>query len=423
MSLEWSPPAENNMFVSHDESIEVAPETYFQSIFSGVTAFDTDDGIVLVDSGPRSAGAELADLLRERTDSPIHTAIYTHGHWDHPHGLDAFVLDDQEPPNVIAHEAIMDRFARYEYTEEHNEAINTRQMDQTVPGEESSAAELFPGAEGEVDFAYPEYLPTTLYTDQLTLSVGDVTFEITHARGETDDHSWVYCPDRDVLCTGDFFINVAPNDGSPTKVQRYPWERSQALREMAALDPATMCPGHGEAVVDDPEKVRRMLLTTADYLDSIVKQTITALNDESPPHVDIIHEIDPPEIDEPWLQIQHDEPEYVARNVIRYYGGWWSGRPSELKPSPRDELASEIEALVGGTDVLLDRAEALFEAGDARLAGHLADYALEAAPDDDAVQRRVAELYERRADDQESFVSHNFFAAAAAYASRGRPFR
>lgn len=95
MPLEWSPPTENEMFVAHEESSEVAEDTYFQSVFSGVTAFDTDEGIVLVDTGPKGASPEFAGMLREKTASPIHTAIYTHGHWDHPHGLDAFVLEDQ----------------------------------------------------------------------------------------------------------------------------------------------------------------------------------------------------------------------------------------------------------------------------------------------------------------------------------------
>jgi hypothetical protein len=53
---------------------------------------------------------------------------------------------------------------------------------------------------------------------------------------------------------------------------------------------------------------------------------------------------------------------------------------------------------------------------------HLADYALEAAPDDRAVQTAVAEVYERRADAEESLMAVNIFRSAAEYARRGRPF-
>jgi hypothetical protein len=60
-------------------------------------------------------------------------------------------------------------------------------------------------------------------------------------------------------------------------------------------------------------------------------------------------------------------------------------------------LAREITTLCGGAATLLARAAALAEAGEMRLAGHLADYALEAAPQDAAVREGVAATYERRA--------------------------
>ncbi len=109
--------------------------------------------------------------------------------------------------------------------------------------------------------------------------------------------------------------------------------------------------------------------------------------------------------------------------MIRYYGGWFTGRPSELKPAGRDALAATIADLAGGTAALLDRAEALGGEGDLRQACHLADYALEAAPDDATVQERVAAIYDRRADGETGLMSINIFNSAAAYARNGRPYR
>jgi Tfp pilus assembly protein PilF len=63
------------------------------------------------------------------------------------------------------------------------------------------------------------------------------------------------------------------------------------------------------------------------------------------------------------------------------------------------------------------------EQGDHRLACHLADYALEAAPDDEAVQESVAAVYEDRAGDTEDMMSANIFASAVLYANEGRSFR
>jgi alkyl sulfatase BDS1-like metallo-beta-lactamase superfamily hydrolase len=108
--------------------------------------------------------------------------------------------------------------------------------------------------------------------------------------------------------------------------------------------------------------------------------------------------------------------------VIRFYGGWYSGRPSELKPAPRTKLAAELVALAGGIEQVLARVRALSEADDHSLACHLADYALEAEPTSSEVQRVVAHAYERRAGTESSLMAVNLYRAAAAYATAGRPF-
>ncbi len=394
--------------------VEVAPRTWFQSFLSGVTAFETDAGLVLVDSGLRQLGAKLAGMLRERTKAPVHSAIFTQGHIDHAFGLKDFLVPGQARPRIVAHRAMPERFRRYELTQRLNAAINARQFGGSVNRAETT--------DEFNNFRTPELAPDTLYEDRLVLSVGGLSFEVHHCRGETDDHSWIWCPERRVLCPGDLFIWGVPNAGNPQKVQRYPRDWALGLRQMAALEPRSLCPGHGGPVVDDAALIRRMLLETADYLDSLLQQTLAALNDSAPPHVDIVHRVQPPQTDSPWLQPVYDEAEFIVRNIIRYYGGWWSGRPSELKPAPRDGLAREVAALAGGAQALLTRAEALAQAGDLRLACHLADYALEAAPADKAVCNGVAALYERRAARETSLMARNIFRSAAAYARDGRAF-
>jgi glyoxylase-like metal-dependent hydrolase (beta-lactamase superfamily II) len=394
--------------------VEVAPRTYYCNQFSGVTAFDTDAGLVLIDTGLALTAPTTAKLLREHTRAPVHTALFTHGHVDHAYGLDAFLVLGQAPPRVIGHRNMPARFARYARTAGHNRALNARQF--------GGAAEL--GTQAAYDtFRPPPIGPDTLYDQALAFDVGGLTFEVFHAKGETDDHSWLFCEERSVLVTGDLFIWGVPNAGNPQKAQRYPWEWADALRAMAARKPRSLCPGHGGPVVNDPERIQRMLRETASFLDAIVERTLAALEAGSPPHVDIVRGIELPVSDSPWLQPVYDDPEFIVRNVLRHFGGWFSGRPSELKPAPRTDLARELCALSGGTERLLARARELADAGELRLACHLLDYALEAAPDDAAVQATVAELYERRAEGEPSLMAVNLFRSAAAYARSGRPFR
>ena len=394
--------------------VEVAERTWFQSQLSGCVGFDTDDGLVLIDTGTRFLAPALAERLRQRTDAPVHTAIYTHGHVDHAFGLESFLVPGQRRPRVIAHRAVMGRFQRYERTQGHNSVINARQF-----GGDAGAAES-----GQYDlFKWPAIPPDTLFDDQLILEVGGLTFELFHCRGETDDHTWVFNPERGVLCPGDLFIYGVPNAGNPQKAQRYPWDWADGLRRMAAKGARSLAPGHGGPIVNDPEKVRRALLETADYLDSLVEQTLRALNAGSPPHVDIVHAVKAPSSNSPWLAPVYDEAEFIVRNVIRHYGGWWSGRPSELKPAPREEVAREVAELAGGSAALARRARELADKGELRLAAHLADYALEAGAQDPQVCSAVAAIYDARASAEQSLMAQNLFNSAAAYARAGRQFK
>lgn len=393
--------------------VEVAPRTWFASQFSGCTAFETDEGLVLVDTGTRQFAPAIAAMLRQKTQAPVHTAIYTHGHIDHAYGLDAFLTPGQKRPRVIAHRAMPARFARYAQTSGHNAALNARQFGGTVAHQAGEAYQAF---------AAPPVPPDTLYDERLSISVGGVGFELKHCRGETDDHTWVWCPERGVVCPGDLFIWAVPNDGNPQKVQRYPLDRAKGLREMAACAPQALCPGHGGPVIGDAAKIAHMLSETAQFLETLVQRTLAAMENGSPPHVDIVTGIDLPKSDSPWLQPIYDDTEFLVRNVIRLYGGWWSGRPSELKPAPRAELAQEIAKSCGGALSLAERAEALAASGDFRLACHFADFALEAAPQDPAIQEKVANVYENRAAQETSLMIINIFHSAAAYARAGRPF-
>jgi glyoxylase-like metal-dependent hydrolase (beta-lactamase superfamily II) len=302
------------------------------------------------------------------------------------------------------------RFARYEATAQHNQAVNARQFGGTV--------EAQTGAE----WVSPLIPPNRLYADELTINVGGVTFELHHARGETDDHTWVYCPDRGVLCPGDLIIWGVPNAGNPQKVQRYPWDWAAALRAMAAKQPRSLAPGHGGPVIDDAALVGRILTETADYLDAVVQRTLAVLEDGSPPHVDVVHAVELPHTDSPWLQPVYDEGQFIVRNIIRYYGGWFTGRPSELKPAPRHDVAAAVAALAGSAAALAEAATQKAAAGELEVACHLADFALEADPADGSVQQAVAAIYDQRAAAETSLMAINLMNSAAAYARAGRPF-
>jgi alkyl sulfatase BDS1-like metallo-beta-lactamase superfamily hydrolase len=223
----------------------------------------------------------------------------------------------------------------------------------------------------------------------------------------------VWAPDRKVLCTGDLFIWASPNCGNPQKAQRYAIEWSRALDEMAALEPDVLLPGHGLPIVG-ADRVRQALTDSARLLEHLHVETIRMMN-EGARLDDIIHTVTaPPELlARPYLRPIYDEPEFVVRNVWRLFGGWYDGNPAHLKPASDTALASELADLAGGAGKLAARAVALAEAGDLRLAGHLAEMAALAAPDDAAVHGARAEVFERRVEAEASTMAKGIFSWAA----------
>ena len=93
IAMAGKPPEEAKFFWSGGP-VE-APRTWFQSQLSGVTGFETDEGLVLVDSGLHRLAPRLAALLRQKTQAPVHTVIFTQGHVDHAFGVGAFLAPGQ----------------------------------------------------------------------------------------------------------------------------------------------------------------------------------------------------------------------------------------------------------------------------------------------------------------------------------------
>jgi alkyl sulfatase BDS1-like metallo-beta-lactamase superfamily hydrolase len=248
-----------------------------------------------------------------------------------------------------------------------------------------------------------------------------VRFQLHHAKGETDDHTWVFLPETRTLCTGDLFIWAAPNAGNPQKVQRYAVEWAAALRAMAALGPELLLPGHGLPIAG-AARVQEAILDTATYLESLVNQTLERLNAGETLY-EILAAVRPPAALEakPYLKPVYDEPEFIVRNLWRCFGGWHSGVPSELKPAPRQALGREIAALAGGIDTLLERSRTLLAAGNARLAAHLVDWAADAEPANREVHAVRAAVYRGLMQDASSTMARGIYGAAARDSEAKKP--
>lgn len=393
----WSEPA--------GRAIEVADRVWMIGApVVNVALIETDEGLVLIDCGCPPDGPGLLALVRSVTKAPLHTVIYTHGHLDHAFGLGAFLEEAGETkPRIVAHENVVERFHRYARTADYNSAANARQ---TAGPSACRPQGWWPRSDDEF------FWPDTTYSDSLVLEIGGERFELNHAKGETDDATWVWVPQRRVACIGDLWIGGFPNAGNPQKVQRYPEEWAQALRQITEKQPLAVVPGHGMPLTGT-DTVREQLENAARYLEWIVDYTVGALN-AGQDHNTIVTGFRAPEdlAQLPYLRPVHDRPEFVVRNVIRRYGGWWNGRISELVPPTTADHARELVTLAGGADAYVHRARQIADEN-LPLACQLAEWAVLGDPDSIAAHRCFIDLIEKRLETETAFQARGILRTAA----------
>ena len=374
--------------------------------FSHCIVFKTDDGLVSFDTSNEHGGKRCVDAIKSWTDDPFHTVVFTHGHIDHVGGCGAFCAAyEGHQPRIVGHENVKSRFDRYRMTNGYNHVINERQF-----GQFKRRGYDLAGESHFLPLATPD--PDLTYQSHLHLSVGGLDITLNHSRGETDDHTWAWIPEHKAICAGDFFIWAFPNAGNPQKAQRYPREWAQALRRMSEQGAELFLPAHG-LPIGGKERIKTVLTEVADVLDGMVNDTLTMMNEGSSLN-DIIHavSVSPDLLAKPYLAPIYDEPEFVVRNIWRLYGGWYEGNPAYLKPAPDAVVAAELASLAGGALRLAERALEVAE-DDPRLACHLAEFAVQAAPGDKAIHHLRAQVYQIRRNGETSLMSKGIFGTAA----------
>lgn len=377
---------------------------------ASVNAFDTGDGLVMLDTGGWFDAERIFQTVRGwRPDTPLAAAVYSHHHVDHIFGTGLFEAEARDKgwagPTVYAHENVPAHFRRYEKTGGWNAAINRRQFAIDLDG-----------------WSWPDTYrdPDVVFADRMTFSRGELTFELHHDRGETDDAAWTWVPEKKLLHPGDLFIWAVPNAGNPQKVQRYLSDWAAGLRKMAALQPEIMISGHGVPIFG-VERIVPALLDTAELLDSIEDQTLAIMNQGK--NLDTaLHSVTVPTHlqSQPYLQAVYDHPQFLIRNVWRRYGGWHDGEPDNLLPAPRAQQAAEWVALAGGADAVLARATSLADDGDHRMACHLVEYCALAEPDNADVWAVRARVYRERSTEQTSSMARNILNHAATASEQGK---
>lgn len=363
---------------------------------------------LVVDTSNPILGRRAAAALRETTDEPLAAIVYTHGHVDHLGGAPAFLTgaaERGEPrPAIWGHANVHERLERYRLTWAWNDEVNRRQFQ--LP----AGVEAFPRS-----FVEPDHT----YADTARLELAGEPVELHHARGETDDATWVWLPARRAALIGDLSVQSIPNTGNPNKPQRYTLGWARALEAIAARRPALLVPGHGDPL-RGADAIGEVLGETARALRFLHDAVVERMNAGEWPDeiVEAGIELPPDLAAKPYLQPIYGCAAFVVRDVLRFYAGWWGGNPAELLPARRGDVARDFVA-VAGREAILAKVRALGASGEPRRALHLAVVLAQAEPADREAREVVAELCEAIAERERAFIARSFYRSAAASA-RGK---
>jgi alkyl sulfatase BDS1-like metallo-beta-lactamase superfamily hydrolase len=408
---------ENNVAAERDRAmqdeeifsdvIKIAP-TWPVSGPSGVII--TDEGLVVVDTGVGfREGEDRVRRIRDRTDIPVHSIIYSHGHVDHVGGAPAFLADAEKrgdpQPRIIGHILVAKRLDKYRMLSGRRAYIATLQFprSQTASPTQDWASVTPPS------FIYPD----TTFDDYMEFRLGGLTFQLHHALAETDDAVWMWIPERRVAFIGDLLIGGCPNTGNPLKEQRYTIEWAETLEKIAEKGPDFVV---GSGAVIHGADVEDRLLNTARLLRHIHDEVVRLLN-EGYWIEDILNKVKIPDelTAKPYLRGNYGHPTFVIHDVYRRYTGWYDGNPSDLFPAKRSAVATEVLHFAT-PDKIIARARKLGQEGNVQLALHLTDFVINGSEEE--LKRREAtllkaDLLDTRAKSIPNFIAGNIMRTSA----------
>jgi cyclase len=208
---------------------QVTPNIYTTTKLRGCNPsfVTTSDGVVVIDTPqlPTKAVAMRAEAERH---GQIRYLINTEHHVDHIFGNYWF-----KGVPVVEHQGLYDNFM-----------VPTPDLDpyayalEAVPTDDPEAAAIVP--DRDTYYADPNK-GTIVFTGDLTLRVGDHTFNLLHTPGHTPGQLAVHVPEERAVFTGDTIFSECQTWLMTSNVDQW----IEALERIRQLDVDHLIPGHG----------------------------------------------------------------------------------------------------------------------------------------------------------------------------------
>jgi alkyl sulfatase BDS1-like metallo-beta-lactamase superfamily hydrolase len=334
------------------------------------------EGNIIIDASDSVFEAEkIYSLFNKKNSNPIKAIIYTHNHGDHTFGTAFYVNNQDERPQIIAHEDTDFYVQRIMgilnpiITERSNRMFGTLLSEEDL-------INVGIGPSLNVAKSPTGYIrPDVIFNDNLELNIAGIKIELFHAPGETNDQLFVWLPDHKALLPGDNIYKTFPNlytIRGTTHRDVIGWGNS--IDHMKTVDAEFLFPSHTKPIIGKKE-IKEILTIYRDAIQYIHDQTIRLMNEGLYPD-QIAELIKLPEhiAKSPYLYEFYGTVRWSVKSIFNGYLGWFNGNPSELDPLSRKERAIRISKLAGGDQMLLEQLYSAVKKEDMQWALELSDH-------------------------------------------------
>lgn len=360
---------------------------------SSAIIIEAESSVILVDTFDTDERAEkLKKIIADKTNKPVKTIIYTHGHPDHRGGAGVFSDTVEE---VIAFTPMRPILGRT------NELMDilTKRMDYQFGSHQSDEEVITHGIgirEGRVvGEGKPAFLPpTTLYKEEKIVerTIDGVQIELVPAVGETDDQIFVWIPEHKVLCCGDNYYGTFPNTYAL---------RGHQYRDVAAwVDSLTsilsypaeyVLPGHTKPLIGK-EQVQDVLTNFRDALEYVLLETLRGINSGRSAD-ELANTVKLPEkwANLPFLGEHYGTVAWTVRSIYTGYLGWFDGNPTNINKLPPKKYAEKMLGVIGSGKKVLGEIRKALKNKEEQWAIELCDLLISAGQEADQGKQLKAE--------------------------------
>lgn len=375
---------------------------------------ETSNNVVIIDTlGSEENAQELYDKFRKVTDKPVKAIIYTHNHLDHVGG--ATIFYDEFKPEIYAQENIT--YNLDNITTTIRPIIFERSARQFgIPLPENEIIHQGIGGFLEIDSSSVLGIvrPSILFDDKLTLEIDNLTFELVHVPGETDDHLYVHIPEKEAVMVGDNFYRSFANLYAIRGTKfRNPMEWVRSLDKIRTLNAMYLVPSHSRPISGN-ENVQKALTDYRDGIQFLHDQTIRNINKGLTPD-EIVQKVKLPEhlANSPYLKPFYGSLSSYIRSTFSGYLGWFSGNITDLHPLSPEERAIKISNLASKQVKLLDEVKLAISNREYQWALELADMILAIDPEDKDAKNLKADASDKLALVQTASNDYYFYKTVA----------